>query len=153
MAIDPREFTAAAYHEAGHAVVAAAMGYDVRSCFTDEHGSGAMESSYPVEEIETLEGRRRQLVVAAAGQVAEVIGLGLDDLNDDSRLDANAREAVEKLAWLLAIGEDRTDDQAWVEGRMRREVRAARNQARRLLEADWRDVEIIAESIAQVPDD
>lgn len=142
--IDRIQLVAAAYHEAGHAVVAAAMRYDVFGCFIDEHGSGVMSFRWPAEEMATLEGRRRLLIVAAAGDVAEVIGLRFDD--DPRDLDVDAGQAAVRVAWLAADGHERKDA-ARLEELAREEISTARLTARRMLDEEWDDVEAIASSI------
>jgi predicted NAD/FAD-binding protein len=135
---------AAAYHEAGHAVAAAAMEYDVLGCSVDEHGVGSTCVCWPNEESTTIAGRRRLLTVSAAGDVAEMIGVGRID--DPAVRDVDAVTCAERMARLEA-SEQQREDGAWLEKRVHAEIAAARHAARKILETQWPDVEAIASSI------
>jgi hypothetical protein len=66
---------AIAYHEAGHTVVAAAMGYDVYQINTYAPGAGAVWFHHRPDEQRTAEGRRRLLSVDVAGRLAQSVAL------------------------------------------------------------------------------
>jgi hypothetical protein len=68
---------AAAYHEAGHYVVARQMGFDTVSCDTDGLGNGCTHYRSPERDRHGYDGRRKLLSVLFAGELAERLRFGM----------------------------------------------------------------------------
>jgi len=143
-----------AYHEAGHAVVASAWGFDVEGCWTD--GDGGATHSRPPQEMDVGLRSIGQLAEAFAGACAEAILH--DDAAPEDRLltemnkvleltrGYSDREAVEWLRERPGVLHDADvvvllpadDEQA------SGALGFARDLARKLLRDEWADVEAIA---------
>jgi hypothetical protein len=88
----------ACVHEAGHAVAAGSFGYTVHTCRVDEDGIGGYTGfGRPEGDLHTPAGWWRDLVVTAAGQLAEVLHRGDDPKKAVGRL-------VEEWLDLLELG-------------------------------------------------
>jgi hypothetical protein len=87
----PLQRHAAAYHEAGHAVVAAAHGYDLYQIDADGMGKGVVWFSCPDTEDEAEDGRCRLLSVDVAGRVAQSIAQSSGDAVSSQLVQATAR--------------------------------------------------------------
>jgi hypothetical protein len=143
-----------AFHEAGHAVVAAAMHYDVYQINTCVIGTGAVWYRVPDAEDETPDGRCRLLSVDTAGRVAESIARG-DDVDVVASFIAEIafiRSAFAPVSKAHALASglegDDVDAALHLEGRsddeVRAELAAAVALARAAIVANWTDVEKIA---------
>lgn len=137
--IEPTELRAAAHHEAGHAIVAAAVGLDVYAIWIDDEGLGEVRHKGHVSE-------GAELAVAIAGTCAESILCG-DDRD-------SVRELLKNVLWALEEGEDAMPcdavDMAHAlrkchsDGQMEERLQRARDFARNVLSSEWVDVQVIA---------
>jgi hypothetical protein len=135
--------TAAAFHEAAHAVVAAALGGDVYACWTDAEGGGEMRFRMPLSAWTPDIG----IAISLAGRIAERMKFpgcfgsdahALDhvrDILDDGADDARERSDcldIAHLVWDLP-----EDLQANI-------LDEAHERASEILREQWADVEAIA---------
>jgi hypothetical protein len=125
-----------AFHETGHAVVAASMGWDVTLVWTGSAGGCA----YTCSEMSNVE---RRLAVCVAGVCAEAVARGYGEfyefLDDVDRALADGKKSTNGDAFDIAEI-FRNEDHDLVHSR----VRLAIAEATDILESDWDDVEVIA---------
>ncbi len=150
---------AVAYHEAGHAVVAAAHGYNVYQINTDGVANGDVWFCSPISEEGAPDGRCRLLSVDVAGRLAQSIAFGEERrdivtefvnevrcIRQDGLLDMDREHA--RAAGLEL---DDYDVAMHLRGRsdeeMRAQLTAAHDVARSILEDQWGDIDGIAACI------
>lgn len=144
-----------AVHEAGHAVVAEELGYEVTRVEIYTDGYGFCGFRLPVGDLNSCGGRYRRLAVAAAGQVAEEIYYDLPPDRD---------EVISYVLSLVGmhpddlIGEGDRGDAALILGEpctcgrtVEAEAREAMDVAEEILRERWEDVLTLAATL--VPDD
>lgn len=137
---------AAAYHEAGHAVVAVAVGLEVYECWIDGEGRGEVR-------FRGWGSEQEQLAVAVAGACAESILLdsaergSVESFLEDVEL---VREQPDE-EWLRDLVGDGFDVWVLLHARTKNEaaeaLREARDFARKALADEWADVQAIAASL------
>ncbi|MHB1539000.1 MAG: hypothetical protein ACYCUM_13920 [Solirubrobacteraceae bacterium] len=135
---------AAAYHAAGHAIAAAAIGLDVCGCYLDDDCVGAVHYHGEAQPAE-------RLAVVLAGRAAQAIAFDDDDFDSAERWHDAVNDDLEELG---SGGVDEVIDDvrqaALLTDRVapiQEALHDARTFARRLLRENWRDVEAVAESL------
>jgi len=147
---------AAAFHEAGHAVVAGHWGYDVYQNHVGQDGLGEVRFTHPPTEYDSPEGRFRLLTVDVAGSLAEEMAgfipsawEGLLEGHNLARAGLDAGQTPSEIldeyergdaaeAGILLRELDATEAE--------RELRGAHDAARTILSERWDDVEAMVQA-------
>jgi len=141
----------AAFHEAGHAVAAVAVGYRVRELWIDGDYSGHCGDDHSSQETTTPAGVYRMAIVALAGWIADAINAGRPELIDERRREilelicnAAAREIEEEddeggdaLAVACLLADGRAGDPAEL-------LADANDEAERIVREEWGTIEAVA---------
>jgi len=149
---------AAAYDEAGHAVVARMMGYRVDGISVMADGtSGETRYTGPASDKGTPVGRMRELTITLAGKAAQSIAFNREDIGDLDQLLETVRDL---RRWSpnapdpdLECGLEHDDMKAAVlvwdlpEDEREKELRNAHASVREILGANWADVVAVATRI------
>jgi hypothetical protein len=127
-----------AYHEAGHALVAHALGMRVVFIEALDGGHGKTKWKGPEEIVDAAAQAPTRAAIAVAGQEAEVLALGVNDARQSG-------DDLDKLA------EAASDASCATRSEIREFEAVARSLARRILSARRADLEKLATGILSRP--
>lgn len=150
------QLVAAAYHEAGHAIVADGVGYTVTLVSVDGEGFGNTGFRAPSTDYSrgSMAGRWRLLMVSLAGSLAEAIYLdrpdigSLDEMVDSIESDLLLRPQDER-EWHGEAGNVAQLVEHLDPAERQAELAEARDDALVLLRERWDDVEGLAEELLE----
>jgi ATP-dependent Zn protease len=156
---DARQRRAAAFHEAGHAVVVGHWpDYEVYKHDVGADGLGKVRFTHPPTEHESTEGKFRLLTVEVAGKLAEEIagfvpaGAAWESALEGVRLVLDSEGVSERD---LLVEHDHSDGvmaglllRGMSAQEAERELRSAHGAARGILDEQWADVETMAAQMA-----